>query len=76
MSHPFARRAGALALTAALFVQQAGALSNISSWAEEGVAAAQAAGLMPSALEALNATAQIRCRQRPRSPARNSAALP
>ena len=31
MSHPFARRAGALALTAALFVQQAGALSNISS---------------------------------------------
>ena len=59
MSHPFARRAGALALTAALFVQQAGALSNISSWAEEGVAAAQAAGLMPSALEALNAKAEI-----------------
>ena len=55
MSHPFARRAGALALTAALFAQQAGALSNISSWAEEGVAAAQEAGLMPSALEALNA---------------------
>ncbi len=68
MSHPFARRAGALALTAALFVQQAGALSNISSWAEEGVAAAQAAGLMPSALEALNAKAEIT--------ARNSAALP
>lgn len=59
MSHPFARRAGALALTAALFAQQAGALFNISSWAEEGVAAAQEAGLMPSALEALNAKAEI-----------------
>ena len=38
---------------------QAGALSNISTWAQEGVAAAQDAGLIPSALESLSARGEI-----------------
>ena len=45
MSHPIARRAGMLALTAAMLMPSAGALSDVSSWAQEGVAAAQNAGL-------------------------------
>ena len=44
------RRAGALALLAALSVPQAGALSNVSAWAQPEVSAAQDAGLMPSSL--------------------------
>ena len=50
MSHPIARRAGMLALTAAMLMPSAGALSDVSSWAQEGVAAAQNAGLAPSSL--------------------------
>ena len=45
MSHPIARRAGMLALTAAMLMPSAGALSDVSNWAQEGVAAAQNAGL-------------------------------
>lgn len=59
MSHSFFRRAGVLALLAALLTPQAGALSGVSAWAEEGVAAAQEAGLMPSALETRSATGAI-----------------
>ena len=59
MPYPFARRAGTLALLAALCMPQAGALSNISTWAQEGVAAAQDAGLIPSALESLSARGEI-----------------
>ena len=47
MSHPIARRAGMLALTAAMLMPSAGALSDVSNWAQEGVAAAQNAGLRP-----------------------------
>jgi len=50
MSHPIARRAGLLALTAAMLMPSAGALSDVSNWAQEGVAAAQNAGLAPSSL--------------------------
>ena len=50
MSHPIARRAGMLALTAAMLMPNAGALSNVSNWAQDGVAAAQSAGLAPSSL--------------------------
>lgn len=59
MPHSFARRAGTLALLAAMFTPHAGALSNVSTWAQEGVAAAQDAGLMPSALASLNAKEEI-----------------
>ena len=59
MPYPFARRAGTLALLAALCMPHAGALSNISTWAQEGVAAAQDAGLIPSALESLSARGEI-----------------
>lgn len=52
MSHPlFIRRAGTLALLAALLVPQAHALSGVSAWAQEGVAAAEQAGLAPTSLE-------------------------
>ncbi|WP_164510347.1 M15 family metallopeptidase [Agathobaculum sp. Marseille-P7918] len=59
MPHPFFRRAGALALLGALLTPQAGALSDISVWAQEGVTAAQEAGLMPSSLEARSAKGEI-----------------
>lgn len=59
MPHPFVRRCGSLALLATLCMPQAGALSDISLWAQDGVAAAQEAGLMPSALEARSATGEI-----------------
>lgn len=59
MSHSIARRAGALALTAAMLVPNAGALSNVSNWATEGVAAAQEAGLSPKSLETCAATGSI-----------------
>lgn len=59
MPHSFVRRAGTLALLAAMFTPHAGALSNVSIWAQEGVAAAQDAGLMPSALASLNAKEEI-----------------
>ena len=59
MTHPFFRRAGTLALLAALLTPQAGALSGVSAWAQEGVAAAQEAGLMPSTLETRSATGAI-----------------
>lgn len=59
MPHPFIRRAGTLALFAAMCVPQAGALSGISAWAQQDVVAAQAAGLMPSALESLSARGEI-----------------
>ena len=47
MPHPLIRRAGTFALLAALCVPQAGALSGVSAWAQESVAAAQQAGLVP-----------------------------
>ena len=59
MPHPLIRRAGTFALLAALCVPQAGALSGVSAWAQEGVAAAQQAGLMPSTLEETNARDEI-----------------
>ena len=59
MPHPFFRRAGALALFAAMCVPQAGALTNISSWAQEDVTAAQVAGLAPSTLDSLSARGEI-----------------
>lgn len=59
MSHSIARRVGALALTAAMFVPNAGALSGVSTWATDGVAAAQEAGLAPSSLENSAATGAI-----------------
>lgn len=63
MPHPLFRRAGALALLAALAIPQAGALSNVSSWAQSEVDAAQAAGLMPSSLEASSAQGAITRRE-------------
>lgn len=59
MPHSFFRRAGALTLLAALCMPQAGALSNVSAWAQADIVAAQAAGLMPSALETLSARGEI-----------------
>lgn len=59
MPSSFLRRASTLALLAALAVPQAGALSNVSSWAQEGVAAAQDAGLMPSSLASRAANGEI-----------------
>lgn len=59
MPHPFFRRAGALTLLAALCMPQAGALSDVSAWAQADIVAAQAAGLMPSALETLSARGEI-----------------
>ena len=59
MPHPFVRRAGTLALLGAMLMRQAGALRDVSAWAQEGVAAAQDAGLMPSALEARSAKGEI-----------------
>ena len=59
MSHPIARRAGMLALTAAMLMPSAGALSDVSSWAQEGVAAAQNAGLAPSSLSNSAASGSI-----------------
>lgn len=59
MPHPFFRRAGALALLGALLTPQAGALSDVSVWAQADVAAAQEAGLMPSSLEARSAKGEI-----------------
>ena len=37
MSHPIARRAGMLALTAAMLMPSAGALSDVSNWAQEAL---------------------------------------
>lgn len=48
MPYHFVRRAGVLALAATMVVPQAGALSDVSSWAQEDIAAAQQAGLMPT----------------------------
>ncbi len=59
MSHPIARRAGMLALTAAMLMPSAGALSDVSNWAQEGVAAAQNAGLAPSSLSDSAASGSI-----------------
>lgn len=59
MKHPIFRRAGTLALLGALLIPQAGALSDVSTWAQEGVAAAQEAGLIPSVLETRSATGAI-----------------
>lgn len=59
MPHPFIRRAGALSLLAAFCMPQAGALSDISAWAQADIVAAQAAGLMPSSLERLSARGEI-----------------
>ena len=59
MSHPIARRAGMLALTAAMLMPSAGALSDVSNWAQEGVAAAQNAGLAPSSLSNSAASGSI-----------------
>lgn len=59
MPHPFFRRAGALALFAAMCVPQAGALTNVSNWAQEDITVAQTAGLIPSALESLSASGEI-----------------
>ncbi|MDO4270920.1 MAG: M15 family metallopeptidase [Eubacteriales bacterium] len=59
MPHPFLRRAGALALFAALLLPDAGALSDVSAWAKDGVAAAETAGLAPSALSKLSAKGEI-----------------
>lgn len=59
MPHPFFRRAGALALLGALLTPQAGALSDVSVWAQADVTAAQEAGLMPSSLEARSAKGEI-----------------
>lgn len=50
MPNHFVRRAGVLALAATMVVPQAGALSDVSSWAEDDIAAAQQAGLMPTSL--------------------------
>ena len=41
MPYHFVRRAGVLALAATMVVPQAGALSDVSSWAQEDIAAAQ-----------------------------------
>lgn len=68
MPYPFVRRAGVLALAATMLVPQAGALSGVSSWAQEDITAAQQAGLMPSSLEDSFA--------REKSPAPSSARLP
>ena len=59
MKHPIFRRAGTLALLGVLLIPQAGALSDVSNWAQEGVAAAQEAGLIPSTLETRSATGAI-----------------
>lgn len=59
MPHPLIRRAGTFALLAALCVPQAGALSGVSAWAQESVAAAQQAGLVPDTLEQLSAQDEI-----------------
>lgn len=59
MKHPIFRRAGTLALLGTLLIPQAGALSDVSTWAQEGVAAAQEAGLIPSVLETRSATGAI-----------------
>lgn len=59
MPHPFIRRAGALSLLAVFCMPQAGALSDISAWAQADIVAAQAAGLMPSSLESLSARGEI-----------------
>ena len=59
MPHPFIRPAGALSLLAAFCMPQAGALSDISAWAQADIVAAQAAGLMPSSLESLSARGEI-----------------
>lgn len=59
MPHPFIRRAGALSLLAAFCMPQAGALSDISAWAQADIVAAQAAGLMLSSLESLSARGEI-----------------
>ena len=40
MPYHFVRRAGVLALAATMVVPQAGALSDVSSWAQEDIAAA------------------------------------
>lgn len=59
MSHRTFRGVGALVLTLAVLTPQAGALSNISNWAQTGVAAATSSGLLPSTLEALDAQSDI-----------------
>ena len=48
-----------LALTAAMLMPNAGALSDVSNWAQEGVAAAQNAGLAPSSLSNSDASGSI-----------------
>ena len=80
MSHPIARRAGMLALTAAMLMPSAGALSDVSNWAQEGVAAAQNAGLAPSSLSAarlsmFRAKSRSRTARTPMSPQLTYSAL-
>lgn len=59
MPYHFVRRAGVLALAATMVVPQAGALSDVSSWAQEDIAAAQQAGLMPISLADSSAREEI-----------------
>ncbi|MGI6182424.1 MAG: M15 family metallopeptidase [Agathobaculum sp.] len=59
MSHPILRGAGTIALLAAMLTPNANALSGISVWAQSDVAAAEAAGLAPSALTDLSAKEHI-----------------
>ena len=59
MSFTFFRRAGLLALAGAMLMPQADALSNVSAWAQEGVTAAQLAGLETNALAAVDAQSEI-----------------
>ena len=59
MPYHFVRRAGVLALAATMVVPQAGALSDVSSWAQEDIAAAQQAGLMPTSLADSSAREEI-----------------
>ncbi len=59
MSYHLFRRAGTAALALAMLAPQAGALYNVSSWAEDSIASAQEAGLTPNAFEACDAKEPI-----------------
>ena len=70
MPYHFVRRAGVLALAATMVVPQAGALSDVSSWAQEDIAAAQQAGLMPTSLADSPPVRRSRAPSSVRSPSR------
>ena len=60
MPHRFIRSMGALTLFATFcMLPHAGALSNVSAWAEKDIAAAQMAGLVPESLQTLNARGEV-----------------